>query len=136
MRFLILLLVSGMISAQNLDKHRWKNRVVVISASASDSIKVEQQFQKFTNKTNTLSELKVVLYRCIGNTCFYYNRTDESKRLTVENVPKYFSISLIGLDGSKKFKSDEIVTSNAIFDLINAMPMRRQELGKKKSKNE
>ncbi len=132
MRFLIVIvLFSNTILSQNLEQHQWKNRIIVISGSKVDSSRVETQFNQFKNKKNELRERKLVVYKCIGNTCKYYNWVNKPETFMVKNLSKRFSVELIGLDGTKKYESSCIVEAKNIFDLIDTMPMRRRELKKK-----
>ena len=43
-----------------------------------------------------------------------------------------FSVLLIGKDGGVKMRRDDIVSTREIFQLIDSMPMRQQEMRKSK----
>jgi Domain of unknown function (DUF4174) len=43
-----------------------------------------------------------------------------------------FTVLLIGKDGSVKLRSKEIVSAERIYALVDAMPMRKDEMRKKK----
>ncbi|GAB4400647.1 MAG: hypothetical protein OHK0053_22450 [Microscillaceae bacterium] len=45
-----------------------------------------------------------------------------------------FTLLLIGKDGGEKFRSPEAVPPGRLFALIDAMPMRRQEIESQKAK--
>jgi len=45
--------------------------------------------------------------------------------------PGQFMVILIGKDGGEKFRQDRNVELKEIFNIIDAMPMRRQEMKKK-----
>lgn len=129
MRLLIqLLLFTGVVSAQNVASHQWENRVLIISGTKSETTLVEQQFQQFKNKSKQLLERKLVLYKCINDNCMFYNWIDKPKPVKIKNTFPTFSILLIGLDGGKKYTSHKLQQPNAIFKLIDTMPMRAQEL--------
>jgi hypothetical protein len=133
MKWFLLLTVflSNMGFAQNIKKHQWKNRVLVISASAKDTFKVERQMTYFESVSKQLLERKLVLYECVENTCTFYNYKEAPQTISAKNNPATFSIALYGLDGGKKFESDVVVTPNVLFSLIDRMPMRRQEIREK-----
>lgn len=42
-----------------------------------------------------------------------------------------FALVLVGKDGGEKFRAHEPVRAREVFDLIDAMPMRRREMGRK-----
>jgi hypothetical protein len=49
------------------------------------------------------------------------------------NIPRNaFVVVLVGKDGGVKLKSDERVTIEDVFDLIDSMPMRQHEMRRKK----
>lgn len=133
MKWFLLLTVflSNMSFAQNIKKHQWKNRVLVISASAKDTFKVERQMTYFKSVSKQLLERKLVLYECVENTCTFYNDKEAPQTISTRNNPATFSIALFGLDGDKKYESDVVVTPNVLFSLIDSMPMRRQEIREK-----
>ncbi|HVF96083.1 MAG TPA: DUF4174 domain-containing protein [Flavisolibacter sp.] len=43
-----------------------------------------------------------------------------------------FVILLVGKDGGEKYRSKELTTAQQLFDLIDAMPMRMQEIRRDK----
>lgn len=129
MRILIILFFfSSMVQAQNLEQHQWKHRVIVISGNTENLDEVEEQFKRFQTKKEELLERKLVIYKCLKNTCSYYNWVSEPKNIKLKNQPQEFEIKLHGLDGGEKFHSEKLITSKQIFDLINSMPMRKTQI--------
>ncbi len=55
----------------------------------------------------------------------------EYKRYNV--APNQFALLLIGKDGGEKLRSDKLVKIETIFRLIDSMPMRQAEMGRKKN---
>ena len=51
-------------------------------------------------------------------------------RETFDILDGRFTVVLIGKDGGEKFRSCEPVAPQNIFDRIDAMPMRRREMGR------
>ena len=51
-------------------------------------------------------------------------------KFTSWNVPSdsIFTLVLIGRDGGEKFRSYKLVSAKDIFDMVDVMPMRRQEI--------
>jgi hypothetical protein len=43
-------------------------------------------------------------------------------------APDEFTVLLIGKDGGEKFRSNQPISAEKLFGLIDAMPMRRQEM--------
>ena len=125
---IIILLFSNSLWSQNTDEHKWNNRVLIIRGSKTDSILVEQQFKTFSKIQNQITDRKLVLYKCIENNCTFYDWKQKPRILKMEALQSSFEIILIGLDGYEKFKSSKLEESKVIFDLIDQMPMRRQEI--------
>lgn len=55
---------------------------------------------------------------------------ENKNKFTSWNVPSdsIFTLVLIGRDGGEKFRSYKLVSTKAIFDMVDVMPMRRQEI--------
>ncbi len=47
---------------------------------------------------------------------------------------EHFTVILIGKDGGEKYRSDNILTVETLFAMIDAMPMRRAEMQRSKNK--
>ncbi len=136
MRFLIVFLcISNGVWSQNLEKHQWKERVIVIAANAENIDEAEQQFELFLKKREELIDRRIVLYKCIKKQCTFYNWKDHPKTMRVNTSHQVFKIELIGLDGGLKYQSNTIEKPQVVLDLIDLMPMRRQEL-KANTKND
>lgn len=136
MKILILLLFSTIIYGQNIESHHWKNRVLIISGNTKSLDKVEKQFKLFQAKKEELLERRLVIYKCIERTCNYYDSSLKLKELELDNAFNSFEIKLIGLDGVIKYASNKIENADVVFNLIDSMPMRRQEVRNKRKSNE
>lgn len=55
---------------------------------------------------------------------------ENKNKFTSWNVPSdsIFTLVLIGRDGGEKFRSYKLVSAKDIFDMVDVMPMRRQEI--------
>lgn len=112
--------------SQNLEDLQWKKRVIVIYAPSFDNKQAQEQrtllkadLEKFEDY-----KLSIIEYTSKGK------REDFgiiSIKPTTDDI-KNFKIVLIGLDGGVKFESNTVQPSQKFFDLINTMPMRRNEL--------
>jgi hypothetical protein len=63
----------------------------------------------------------------------YYDFKNDKKELLIHEKITGFNVVLIGLDGGKKFNSNTVEEANMFFNLIDKMPMRRQELRNKRN---
>ena len=137
MKFLIMVcLMSNVMWSQNLDAHRWKERVIIISADEENSKLAEAQLDIFKAETEKCIDRNIVIYKCVANNCEYYEGRQDSKKVKIKKPEKGFKISLIGLDGGEKFNSNKVEKAAVIFNLIDTMPMRRNEIKRRKKKND
>lgn len=107
-------------SVSPLDEYRWKNRVLVLLVPAGDSRLVEQQ-KKINAQAAAIKErdLKVIA------------ESNPSGLLHRYFKPKtQFTAILVGKDGRTKWESSTVFDPQIIFDKIDAMPMRANEMRK------
>lgn len=136
--FLILFIVTLSSFAQNLNTHKWKNRILIIQSNTGNNPYYQSQLEEFKNTKNDFKERKLVLYTILNN---QYKKTDYTKNTTNENwlttdlfhkntldKKDNFKILLIGLDGGIKLNQNHILKKNELLNLIDAMPMRAAEL--------
>jgi hypothetical protein len=116
---------------QNLNKHRWKNRVLLIISN--DSAQQMQQIGILKKDVKGLKERKLIVYL---TTPYWLNR-DVLKTKWVRNTRFYkkvkkkkgnFEVALVGLDGGVKLRQTQVLTLEKLFALIDGMPMRRAEM--------
>jgi hypothetical protein len=100
---------SGALALPDLSAHRWAHRVMVIDTPSPGAEPYRTQMEALTREWPGLLErdLHVVTRAGAGVTVF--------------------RIRLVGKDGLTKLDSTAPVTTAALFDLVDAMPMRRAE---------
>ncbi|MGC6429924.1 MAG: DUF4174 domain-containing protein [Jejuia sp.] len=125
------ILFSNVLGSQNLSVHQWENRIILISADKSHSEMANQQLIVLEKEKVNLIDRKIVIYKCIVDSCEYYNWNTTVKRFQIHKAKKGFNTTLIGLDGGKKYESKSLEAPSVFFNLIDKMPMRRQELRNK-----
>jgi len=130
--FFVLLLPTISFS-QDLDKHLWKDRLILVLADSYENPKFTKQLREFNTNTDDLQERKLIVYQITPTS--YQKGIKKSN--TIKNNTLYtrynssnedFKIILIGLDGGIKLESNKVISSSQIFDQIDQMPMRKQEL--------
>ncbi|AXT55771.1 DUF4174 domain-containing protein [Aquimarina sp. AD1] len=129
----LLLLLPILSFSQDLDKHRWEDRLILVLADSYKNPKLVKQLKEFKNKSKSLEERKLIVYQITPTsyqTGIDKNTSTKSNAVYKEYNPSNedFKIILIGLDGGIKLKSNKVLLSTQIFDQIDQMPMRRQEL--------
>ena len=133
------------LNGQDLKKHQWENRIVIVKASDIKSTKQEEQLKEFRNSFDELMDRKILVYKITGNDFVLIDYKNSalttsgktSKKLsdTILNKNENFEVILIGLDGGIKLQQTEIVLKEDLFNIIDSMPMRRNESIRTKTKN-
>ncbi len=130
------------LNAQNLEKHTWKNRILLVKTSDSASEIYQQQIKEFENAADELKVRKFVLYKITGDDFelidFTNRELNDSGKIAGKSIGKTlndkenFEVILIGLDGGIKLRQTEVLTKEALFNIVDAMPMRRSEIDRHK----
>ena len=137
LKFYFLSLCIGLVmglDAQDLKRHQWKNRVILIIANDSESQIYRSQIEEFKATRDEFEERQLIKYYILPNTYKFENETENSWLDSSELFAKYnasnsnFKIILIGLDGGIKIEQNQLLTSIELFSTIDGMPMRRSEL--------
>jgi len=134
----LLFILQMSAQGQYLDQYVWEKRVLIIYENASqNSEKANMQKRSLLVDTKELSDRKLTVLRYNGHslqTIFPEQKSESNIDLGFTFQKKYETI-LIGLDGSVKTRFSDIKSPQWIFDLIDSMPMRRNELRRKVKDN-
>jgi len=110
-------------AADILSSLRWKKRVLVVSALRLDNPILIKQRQIFTDAQKPMTERDVILVEAVGSTG------------TVQEIRKKLSIAsgefralLVGKDGHVALSSQTELSASHLSQVIDAMPMRRNEM--------
>jgi peroxiredoxin len=121
-------------SSFNLNSQKWQNRVLLLFAPSVNNHSYQQQMQLFNQQQNDFKDRDLVLVQVLATDKSYANGQliDESSASNLRNrfgVDKEnFRVILIGKDGGVKRQETTPVQATAIFEQIDAMPMRQQEM--------
>jgi hypothetical protein len=133
-----LVLISVTVCAQqrSLGYYQWKNRVILIFGEQRNVTSQYNTFDKsglnernlivigVTNQVKALNTKKPAKADLKGLT-EKFQIPQENGRIAIP-----FKLILIGKDGTAKFSSEEQVTPEKIYEIIDAMPMRKREMKK------
>lgn len=125
-------IISGTINAQELEKHRWEHRLLVILTSEFDTAEVQEQLDILKLAKEDLEDRKVKVYTLTEDKFRTNFSTLNQPANKKRDITKPFEIVLIGLDGGEKYRSEEVQPMQTFNALIDQMPMRRNELRKNK----
>jgi hypothetical protein len=119
----MLLGVTAAQAAENpLARERWTSRVLVISAPEPGDPRVTAQRAALETARAGMMERDLVIREAFGD-------TSEARRLrAVLGLPADgFRVVLVGKDGEAKRTATAPIPADALFETIDAMPMRREE---------
>lgn len=121
---------------QNIKKHLWKDRVLIIESENTRNTLYQQQIEVLKNDAKGLKERKLVVYWYFndGYTRGFSNAINRYETRKNQIAKTDFSITLIGLDGGKKLRQNSMLAKEKLFAIIDGMPMRRRELKKNEDK--
>jgi len=118
--------------AQEMVKHQWKERVLLLLTDAVQNSVFKEQVDIFKTESTNFKERKLIIYKVTpkgyikGNKWFY---TDKFHKYYKKNKST-FEIVLLGLDGNIKLRQSTLLKNKDLYDLIDAMPMRKNEIRK------
>ncbi|MEH2177166.1 DUF4174 domain-containing protein [Nostoc sp.] len=121
-------------SSFNLSSQKWQSRVLLLFAPSVDNHNYQQQMQLFNQHQNDFKDRDLVLVQVLATDKSYANGQliDESSAANLRNRfgvnKENFRVILIGKDGGIKRQETTPVQATAIFEQIDAMPMRQQEM--------
>jgi hypothetical protein len=119
--------------------YRWRNRLLLVFAANRQDAKLVRQEAMWRDQQPGIEDRDMVLMLLLseepghigGKTVSAEAAADLRRRLAVS--PEGFAALLIGKDGGVKLRSAEPVAPAEIYRLIDAMPMRREEIHRKGS---
>ncbi|MGV3616148.1 MAG: DUF4174 domain-containing protein [Fimbriimonas sp.] len=118
----------------NLARYRWKNRVVLVFAPHAEDPAFQEQMGQFAGEIDGVRDRDIVVLPILADgRVGTASRRDAGMLARAHAVPKgAFRVVLIGKDGTTKRTDDRPVAVERLFDLIDGMPMRQQETGRRR----
>jgi hypothetical protein len=123
--------------AGDLGEYQWKHRLLLIFAPTRSDHRFMALDKPLSDKRAELQDRDTLVFRIFESGTSYAARRKMSLE-NAESLRRRFKAPsgeirqiLIGKDGGVKLTADEKTTLPSIFDLIDTMPMRRQEMRKK-----
>lgn len=118
---------------QTIEKHHWRNRVLLILTNDIESTVFNKQIQSFKSRKKDMEERKLILYKVVSVENKIAKRdknwiVDKEFFTTYKQTNKEFEVVLIGLDGGVKLRQTNYLIPEKLFAIIDGMPMRRSEI--------
>ncbi len=121
--------------AQSLTEFRWKSRVILVFAPSLEDPLFLKQYAALTAAQEELRERKIVIMMVTPegvheNTgVFLPESSSEYFYDQFSAQPYQLELSLVGLDGTEKFRAKNTVTPvSVLLELVDGMPMRQREM--------
>jgi hypothetical protein len=118
---LLLLCTAPAAQAQELDAYRWKFRLLLAASPSGDSALFREQ-QRLLRPSDAEALARDLLLLPLSP----LSHPGTYERLGL--APDTRCILLIGKDGGEKYRSTSPVAPEALFRIIDAMPMRQAEM--------
>jgi hypothetical protein len=131
------LVVQKGAASMDLNQFKWKNRLLFIfSPQSSDSLFMDLQ-SEISTQSSEIIDRDLIVFKIFENGLSFMNTTEIHSDLA-QNIRKQFTVSpglftviLVGKDGGVKLRRNAQVNLKDIFALIDAMPMRQEEMRQK-----
>lgn len=135
--FAVILFSTLFSSAQDLSKHKWENRLILLITDDENNPTFKSQIAEFSKDLTGLNERKLIIYQVMpGEYKTGLNGDNKKKSARLYNDYKKtdagFEIVLLGLDGGIKLQQNELLQLEKLYATIDVMPMRRSEIERKK----
>lgn len=118
----------------DLADHRWTHRPLLVFAPSDTSASLTAQRERLDRELNGVRERDMMVVTLLAHGPSTYEGTplqaDTAARLRTrfDIAPDAFRVLLIGKDGTEKRRYNQVPPPEAIFQVIDAMPMRQREM--------
>ena len=106
-----------------LAQHRWRDRLLVVAAPDARDPQLAEQKRLYRAVRAGMKERDLVLVEAVGPGA---EAAALRRRLGIADGA--FSAVLVGKDGGAKLRSDRPIPSERLFETVDEMPMRRDEM--------
>lgn len=114
---------------QSLDSYQWKNRLLLVFAPSENNGEYQQQMQLLQGQKADFAERNLLTIELLTEGTNSVDAQEVAKIRERFNVsPQEFRVILVGKDGTAKRREQSPISAQSIFETIDAMPMRQQEM--------
>ncbi|MEN1785704.1 MAG: DUF4174 domain-containing protein [Bacteroidota bacterium] len=116
---------SHLTYSQKLEDYRWKQRLVLLMHQGKENAALQSQQEVLQTQTAALAEREMVVWMPTA--------AAQPAICRQLRIPQDFEgLLLVGKDGGIKYQAPFVVPPQKLFALVDAMPMRRAEIRRKK----
>jgi hypothetical protein len=123
----------------DLTQYLWENRVLLVFSPNIQDVRFEAQVKELRQSICDLQDRDMLVFQIINN-AGVINLNGSTSKLTGDKFRKKYQVQsndyrviLIGKDGGEKMRSHKVISVNEIFNEIDAMPMRQNEMASKQT---
>jgi hypothetical protein len=128
-------------SSLDLSQFQWKNRLLFLFSPKRDHPFFDILHKSLTSRQAEVADRDLVIFEILEsgpssiNTNSLDPQTAQSLRDKFDIARSEFTVILIGKDGGIKLNRQDQTRLEDVFALIDAMPMRQEEMRQKKRRN-
>ncbi|MBN67149.1 MAG: hypothetical protein CMM94_06245 [Rickettsiales bacterium] len=120
--------------ARVMEEHLWTERVLLVFAPSSDSDALAEQRAIMAAHQDGFEDRDMAVWELVAYSYVALNG-EVKAHLPVQAFQRHFDVSedafeviLLGKDGEEKLRQSEPLSAEALFGLIDSMPMRQREM--------
>lgn len=132
----MIMVISCQQTGDPLEKHLWEDRLLLLITPDTSSDSYQKQINGLEPAMDGLVDRNIIVYTITPE---YFQSIDFSSTEAREYVrssqlyQQYatgnaFEVVVIGYDGGEKLRQAEVLEMTDLFELIDQMPMRKQEM--------
>lgn len=128
--------------SMDLNQFQWKNRLLFIFAPQEGDSFSQALQSEISTQPDEIAERDLVVFKIFETGPSYMETTRIDPQTAAAIRTKFaaplgqFTCILVGKDGGIKLRQDSQVKLEEVFDLIDGMPMRREEMRQKSQSDE
>lgn len=121
-------------SAANLNQYKWKNRVILIFVDSKESDQYQKQLKEFSGQDEGFQDRDLITLHLFADGSSFSDdqsipvRDEKMLRAKFNIEPSNFTIILLGKDGTEKLRQEDVLSTDKLYNIIDAMPMRQREM--------
>jgi len=116
-------------NTMNLNSYQWKNRLLLVFAPSENHAAYQQQMRLFEGQKASFDERNLLVIDVLTEGANRVEPQEAAKIRAQFNIShEEFRVVLVGKDGTSKRRDNSPVSPKVIFETIDAMPRRRQEM--------
>ena len=118
-----------------LKDYRWQNRLLLVFTPSGEDASLAEQLRLFEKEQPAFAERDLLLLQVEGEQPVEVKGRQPLSAASLRQAYKVkeeaFTLVLVGKDGGEKYRSTGPTAAQAIYRIIDAMPMRQAEMRRK-----